>query len=489
MSGRNARGITGRIYVTGSLVLETPTHLGNGDIVGVTDMPLLRDPRDGVTPLLTGASIAGALRSYLREVEHGYGQSTSQADQTERLFGRLEGKFTLPGWVQIDDSLGESAGIDLRDGVAIDPATRTAEDHKKFDIELLAAGTTFPIQIEFLESDESKDLLAALAIALDGLARGEIGLGQRKRRGLGRCKITEWRVRRYNLTTPSGLIAWLDNQMAGEKRGSDIFDLLGVKSSVADQRNWFQIDATFGLQSSLLIRTGSAEPGSPDVAHLRSLRQGDHYPIISGTSLAGVVRSRALRIANTILGGDKGARLVNGMFGDMDEEITSSDTKLSAADRPKPSSSRVITEESVVKEGRDLVQSRVKIDRFTGGAFPTALFSEQPLFGSGQTCTRLQLTLRNPQDAEIGLLLLVLKDLWAGDLPLGGESSVGRGRLSGQQATLTLHKEGTVQRWNLVQEGDTLRCQEPDGFTQLDSYVTNGLWNIDLSTAKNGRPS
>jgi len=35
-----------------------------------------------------------------------------------------------------------------------------------------------------------------------------------------------------------------------------------------------------------------------------------------------------------------------------------------------------------------------------------------------------------------GLLLLLLRDLWTGDLPLGGESSVGRGRLKGRSATL-----------------------------------------------------
>ena len=50
MNGRAARKITGRTIITGRLVLETPAHLGNGDTVGVTDMPLLprstrrRDP-------------------------------------------------------------------------------------------------------------------------------------------------------------------------------------------------------------------------------------------------------------------------------------------------------------------------------------------------------------------------------------------------------------------------------------------------------------
>ena len=34
------------------------------------------------------------------------------------------------------------------------------------------------------------------------------------------------------------------------------------------------------------------------------------------------------------------------------------------------------------------------------------------------------------------MLLLLLKDLWTGDLPLGGESSIGRGRLRGLEAKL-----------------------------------------------------
>ncbi len=130
------------------------------------------------------------------------------------------------------------------------------------------------------------------------------------------------------------------------------------------------------------------------------------------------------------------------MFGHMHEEAAPGERQLSAADGQSPQSSRVITEESVVEGGRDLVQSRVKIDRFTGGAFPAALFSEQPVFGGAGTTLKLNLTLRNPEPAEIGLLLLVLKDLWTGDLPLGGESSVGRGRLQGTRSHLDPARRG-----------------------------------------------
>ncbi|MGC8779809.1 MAG: RAMP superfamily CRISPR-associated protein [Anaerolineae bacterium] len=477
MSGRAARQITGRILIIGRLALETPAHFGNGDVVGVTDMPLLRDPRDGVTPLLTGASIAGALRAYLREIERGYGEEGRTNDLAGRLFGSLEGRRSMQSWLLVDDALGNAAGIELRDGVAIDAKTRTAEDRKKYDIELLAAGTSFEVQLEFLESNESRNLLPALATALDGLAKGEIGLGMRKRRGFGRCSVTEWRVRRYDLTRPAELVAWLEGDARGEGRGKDIFALLGVSRLAEDRRRWFRMEATFRLPGSLLIRSATGQPGSPDMVHLKSQRPDGVHPVVSGTSLAGALRGRALRIANTALDEEKGRKLVDDMFGPpMEESGGTTERARSAAGRPLPGSSRVLVEESLVKGGLDLVQSRVKIDRFTGGAFSTALFSEQPLFGNDQAEIEITVALRNPQEWEIGLLLLALKDLWTGDLPLGGESSVGRGRLQGERATLTLHQNSQELRWQLEQAGDGLRCEPSDGFAVLEKYVA-ALWH------------
>lgn len=483
MSGRAARSITGRTIITGQLVLETPAHFGNGDVVGVTDMSLLRDPRDGVTPLLTGASIAGALRSYLREVERGYGQEGQAKDLAERIFGQLERRHTVQSWLLVDDAFGKATGIELRDGVAIEPHTRTAEDKKKYDIELLAAGTTFDIRLEFLETSDNRDLLPALATALNGLAKGEIGLGQRKRRGFGRCKVSEWHVNRYELTTPAGLVAWLENDADNEQVGPDICDLLGVRRLANDKREWFRLKATFRLPGSLLIRSSSSQPGNPDMVHLRSMRQDGMQPILSGTSLAGALRGQALRIANGILSEKNATGLVDSMFGPpMSEDRVDADRAKSRAGRPLPGSSRVVVEESIVQNVRNLVQSRVKIDRFTGGAFPTALFSEQPVFGNDRSEITLILTLRNPQPAEIGLFLLLLKDLWTGDLALGGESSVGRGRLEGLCATLTLRQNGYERHWKLEQNDDVLSYEPADALTTLNDYVASSLWNWNDET-------
>jgi hypothetical protein len=135
----------------------------------------------------------------------------------------------------------------------------------------------------------------------------------------------------------------------------------------------------------------------------------------------------------------KAEDFVNGMFGP--SEIK--------ADEKHAKACRVSVKETAVEKSTQLVVTRVKIDRFTGGAYESALFSEQPEIGkpNAQSVT-LDLTLRNPQDAELGLLLL--KDLWTGDLPIGGESSVGRGSLKGLDATLKT-KGG---KWEFTANGD-----------------------------------
>ena len=422
---------------------------------------MLLDPLTGKA-LLTGASLAGALRSYLREREFGYGQ-TGQKGKAENLplyallFGGLresEAGEQSP-LITYDAFSNPKPEIELRDGVKLDEKTRTAQDKKKFDMELLAAGTTFPIRVELLviqnESQEAHDreqrLRQGLALALQGLERGEIPLGGRKRRGLGQGRVKGWRVYCYNMVKPNDLINWLDN--AGEaKAGDNIAALLDVDlSQFEDKRCSFDIKATFALDSSLLIRSGFGQANAPDMVHLHSKREQGDVPILSGTSLAGALRARAVKITNTL---GKGQHLVKAMFGPMIEN--NNDT---------PQASRLVVGECEIENGlANLVQNRVKIDRFTGGSYPGALFNQQPLFGrpNGQTRLTIKLSLRQGDknfEAEIGLLLLLLKDLWTGDLPLGGEAGVGRGRLQGLEVEL----KQDLEIWSITTSGQELQIE------------------------------
>lgn len=477
MSGRASRKVIGRTVISGTLVLDTPAHFGNGDAAGVSDMPLLYDPSDGITPVLTGSSIAGALRCYLRELENGYGQKSKKQDYSERLFGGLIDATTNQSWLLIDDAFGKETGIELRDGVSLDAATRTACDGMKYDIELLAAGTKFPITMEFIHSSASNDLLPVLAAALHGLSRGEIGLGQRKRRGFGRCHVPEWQISKYSMIEPEGMVAWLTHNTSASEKGSDILKLLGIKEPMADKRDWFQIEASFQIPDSMIIRSYSESPGSPDMSHLHSHRSGRQVPIISGTSLAGALRARSLRIAKTILGGGKAEKMVDGMFGKSIENKTAKEEKTEHAQETMIGS-RIIIQESQIMGGNEFILNRVKIDRFTGGAYPSALFSEQPLFGGAQSEVSLRIVLRNPEAAEIGLLLLVLKDLWTGDLPIGGESSIGRGRLKGKWAILDLRSGDRIRKWKISESAKKgLDLGDEATSAELEEYVA-AFWEL-----------
>ena len=98
-----------------------------------------------------------------------------------------------------------------------------------------------------------------------------------------------------------------------------------------------------------------------------------------------------------------------------------------------------------------------------------ALFNEQPIFPNSETHLKLNIELRNPEDNEIGLLLLLLKDLWTGDLPVGGTSSIGRGRLQGKDVTITLQREQQNTTFTIVQSSENLVVSDAES---LEKFVS-----------------
>ena len=431
----DSRQITTRLVLTGDLLLTTPAHMGNGDRGEVVDLVLQRDPLDG-RPLLPGSSLAGALRAYLQAHEYGHREPELKEQRNslaQQLFG---GTKRDPEGHQspliVDDALADQSVVEIRDGVGIDPKRRVASAKIKYDLELLPAGTIFPLRFELLLPEDGAPLTHALALALQGLERGEIALGARRSRGFGRCQVQDgWRLARYNLREPDDLLRWLraDLDSPPETPLRSISELLG-SPAMADKRKAVRIEAHFTLDSPLLIRAeqplraadGTLLVGAtqPDVIHLVN---ADGLPVLPGTSLAGALRARAGRILRTFHTDDQVQERLESLFGWTPHN-----------EQDKPCASRLLVEEAVIKEARTLVQSRVGIDRFTGGAYDTALFHEAPCM-AGEVQTTI--TIINPEDHDVGLLLLLLKDLWSGDLPLGGGASVGRGRLRGVQATLT----------------------------------------------------
>ena len=68
--------------------------------------------------------------------------------------------------------------------------------------------------------------------------------------------------------------------------------------------------------------------------------------------------------------------------------------------------------------------------------------------------------MRQPKDYEVGLLLLLLKDLWTGDLPVGSTSNIGRGRLQGKESTITWQSSKNPKKWLIKLKENKLQVED-----------------------------
>lgn len=439
------RRISGRWVITAELELNTAAHFG-GSTLSAVDMPILRDPKSQ-QPLLPGTSVTGALRSHLADYLSGY-NSAKEPQEVALLFGgsRSDDHGDQSPLIVFDSvgSLPAAYGVEIRDGVTIDGPSGTAAKHQKYDYEVLPIGTTFPFRMDLiLESlEKEQDLLNLLRITLKGLFNGELSLGLRKTRGLGVLKMKNHscRVKRFNLSEESGWLEWLcaDAEKPLEGGTNSFGDIdTALKSawnswepaSFQDKRNRITAQIDLECTSGMLVRAPGVTADAPDVSHLSSGGKS----ILPGTSLAGVLRNQAYRIAALVRQnqGD-GDTWVESLFGppsDAGEKNIS------------PSASPLRISESIISGGERMRPSRIRIDRFSQAVVKGALFDEEAHYNGK---LRITFELRSSCKAQAGLLLLVLKDLILGDIPIGGAGSVGRGIVKGK-GVFTLPDGQTIE--------------------------------------------
>jgi CRISPR/Cas system CMR subunit Cmr4 (Cas7 group RAMP superfamily) len=477
------RALTARWTVSGTLTLVSAAHLG-GAVDGPSEMPLLRDLATGL-PVLTGTSIAGALRGHLSDFLGGFavGSETSELAAVQDLFGGVRSSDDGDqSPLVVHDALAQmELPVEIRDGVAIAGATGTAEEHAKYDIELLPAGTTFALAFELdiaaahdgvgAVGDASAvalehDLLELLACALAGFEAHEgkaapISIGARGARGLGACRVDGWRVARHDLNSAAGWIALACGDVDG---GHDLHptaaQAFGTPSGdlARDRRCATVIDLELAFDRSLLVRSpaiaAEAEGGrAPDVVQLRS----GGVAVLAGSSLSGALRAHARRIARWVDPATADERV---------DELFGSAPRWRGGGRGShedisPSALRI--HESEVRDGAPYRATRIRVDRLTRGVIRGGLFEEEPVRG-GRVAVRLELRHADECDPpSLGLLMLVVRDLVEGLVALGGSVAVGRGAIDPERS-------GAVVRFA---DGTSIDLSEPGeaGRARLDRLV------------------
>lgn len=431
------------------LELKTPLHCGGGKDDGIMDAPVARDAY-GLWRI-PGSSVAGILRSHLRE--------TCDKNAEKALFGYAHqddrGNASLvwctdavlldcdnqPAWHKYLEGAAPTitAPVFLRDHVRIDEATGAASNTGKFDEEYVPAGTRFAVEIRldgWMESP-SAEALDYFARLLQALREGAISFGGHGANGYGEYTVLQQECRHFALHDPRCMEQWL-NLPALTAKAQPLFPADAGKPwqpapAQAKANAPKGISGSFSLplmtSGPLLIAGGRPEGAidadmcfAPTVVYDYKQKNGLQRTVytIPGSSLRGVIRHRVLHILRA-LGFADPQREVARIFGTASGD-TGKKGHVRIADAP------LQYDNAAVDTRACQIVQHVAVDRFTGGAMDAHLFNEAPVWRD-KVKLALRMRLDGLEPAQAGILLHALIDLAQGNVAIGNGGNRGNGRL------------------------------------------------------------
>lgn len=443
-----------KIVIQSKLKTQSPLHIGSGANEGLTDILILKDKQG--QPFIPGTSLAGVLRSEIAAI---YGEKAA-----DKLFGSIDGRDSNQSMLNISDVVLTSKGIVVRDGVAIDELTGVAKTGAKFDFEALERGAAGDVLLELTvrKCDEAKpleityqhnaysvkgDCYGEMAATIADLLTGGISVGSLTTKGYGKIAGAEAvSVYDFDFAQAKSAEQWLA-YISDEKLPQAAYT--GKAEAVKAAEN-FYLEVGCALQGALLVRNFDVDDSkqNKEEATLSAvqLKSGEDY-VIPGTSWKGVLRSRAFKILLALTGNDLQAaqHKLQEIFGFAND-----------GEKQSGKRSKLLVDETYIstKKLSAMRQTRNRIDRFTGSTIDSALFCEEPVWQQkrDENTVTLKACLKNCSQAEAGLMLLLLKDLWLGNMNIGSGRGVGRGVLRGMHCQIDY-------------AGNTYTMENKNGFT------------------------
>lgn len=466
--------VVGKIVAKGKLKLLSPLLIGNGsqnehDVYEV-DMPVMAD-KNGI-PFIPATSLAGALRDIVWNIEDENDKlGTAYIFGTDSDINKLIQKKKIQeqeqqSMISIYDVRLDNAKISYRDGVTIESITGVAKRNHKYDFEVVERGAKGDFYVEFTireyhRDDKRRQRINDLLNKLWPILCEGFSLGAMVSKGLGRVCIENLTVDTYDFrNNKDDIMAWLNPEGKSEPASHKIFNK--NEDDKKYPKEHFVVEANFTINGSLIVKDSSVEGISSEAGdNVKAvMKRSRNDFLIPGSSIKGVLRHRAEYIADVLdLSYDKIYSLMGYPSEIKDED--GKEIKLR---------SRLFVSEVYIDPVKvnTYNQSRIRIDRFTGGTIEGALFTEQPITASDDEAPiKIRMEIRSAKDYEIGLLICLLRDLWLGRISIGGDKAVGRGCLKGVSATIWYGKDNNDGKWEMNENGKIVNTVEQP----LQKYV------------------
>ena len=333
-----------------------------------------------------------------------------------------------------DSGPGESP-LPRRHGVGIDRTTGAASDGALYEHEFLPRGTKFDIRItaegrddETMGRDQSEGIPGPassesvkklLEVIVDILTSGAVCLGGRTGSGQGTIQVIEPKLRRTGKTTDTGALTApadvLDALIGEDEEGTPIPLELGGWSLEEPARiriNWWSPTGIFVAEDEKLTKQRKEEARKKDptangvTEPLRdpSVPWDEAQLLIPGTSIRGALRSRASRIARTVLAAKD--KLPTFTSHDLHEQIAAEPNLVRYMFGSTEYRGAVTVHDCLsTKRGERIEVTHNAIDRWTGGVIDGGLFTEAVYLGTHWEPITIDIDLRqllNNIEAEKG---------------------------------------------------------------------------------------
>ena len=482
--------ITQKLVIKGTLTLASPLVMGKGTGDWV-DKAIMRLP-DG-RPYIPASAFTGSLKNAM-ELLGIY--EKNKEEKWEWLWGSERGgqskrnrEDVYQSHLLVYDLIPTSVAsnkISYRDGIKINEQSGIVEEGAKYDYEILEPGVSFPLTIEitvrkkFMNKVDFKSLVSSIiatichhsfrvgAFTAQGFGRFEVKFDNKERN----LEAFLFDFTERNTKRKQHEDAWFEYVETGICNADVPFP---IEPSDLPQVQFpaFQINAIFRLKSALMIGASGGEKSKADKT---SIQSNGNY-VIPGKSIRGAIRHRARRILK--IWEDQGIQIRNGDEDDLTSELFGF-VKQDGSNKSNAGRGLIRLEETTIPKDAvvPMLQNRIRIDRFTGGVIDGALFNSEPVWTTENEDLQITLTVdtfkglnESSQKLYKKLLLMLLKDLWTGDLAIGGEKSVGRGVMQGKKAEI-INDNIVVASFTWADDGKTaeaLNWQEgtPEAINEL----------------------
>lgn len=365
------------------------------------DLPLRRDLHGA--PVVPATGVAGSLREHLPEGLRSQLMGFVSADESSRSVLWVLGTEVRP------PDRGKSVTAFHR--TAIDAWSGAAASGKLFDGEGLATGSRLVVRMALMGAnpEEKSALMQALTTWSPRLGRGTST-------GAGRVSTEAIESASLDLSVPQDLLLYLNS--GGPEQVDAVIDSRGSSVSPKAAEADFLLNEPMEIADALHV--GDTKPATGNTQEL--LRDACGNPMIPGTTLKGILRSRVEYILRSL-----GVHICPD---GADPECPS--CHLFGYTLPSPDAggrtgrrSRLAVHDAPLSGAVLAVRDHVAIDRVTGGARDQALFATE-VVTEGTFRFQVEMLEPVPEWAQ-GLLWAALADIDEGFVGIGGGTTRGQG--------------------------------------------------------------